>query len=246
MAVPSAKAADLGGDCCADLEERVAELEATTARKGNRKMSLTVYGQVNRVDPVLERRSSVEHLPSVSTTTTRRAASASWAAPRSARLGRLVTASWSIGVIRPVPRRSLRPQEEGGTRGQPEQTDVRNGDGFVRFRDVNFWLENKTAGRLTVGRITNSGQNGLIDLGGTSAGVGSDPGCDGGGFSLPPTRTRTCCAAGSHHGWSIWSCNCGGPIGIRMEGIKYTSPTVAGFIFDAIDRRGAEGRDVDG
>src|SRR5438477_7655988 len=48
VAMPSAKAADLGGDCCADLEERVAELEATTARKGNRKMSLTVYGQVNR------------------------------------------------------------------------------------------------------------------------------------------------------------------------------------------------------
>ncbi len=43
----SASAADLGGDCCADLEERVAELEATTARKGNRKVSLTVYGQVN-------------------------------------------------------------------------------------------------------------------------------------------------------------------------------------------------------
>src|SRR3989442_1240409 len=35
VAMPSAKAADLGGDCCADLEERVAELEATTARKGN-------------------------------------------------------------------------------------------------------------------------------------------------------------------------------------------------------------------
>jgi hypothetical protein len=43
-----AQAADLGGDCCADLEERVAELEATTARKGNRKVSLTVSGQVNR------------------------------------------------------------------------------------------------------------------------------------------------------------------------------------------------------
>ena len=38
------QAADLGGDCCADLEERVAELEATTARKGNRKVSLTVSG----------------------------------------------------------------------------------------------------------------------------------------------------------------------------------------------------------
>jgi len=35
--------------CCADLEERVAELEATTARKGNRKVSLTVYGQVNEM-----------------------------------------------------------------------------------------------------------------------------------------------------------------------------------------------------
>src|SRR5438045_6595701 len=48
MGASSSKAADLGGDCCADFEERVAELEATTARKGNRKMSLTVYGQVNR------------------------------------------------------------------------------------------------------------------------------------------------------------------------------------------------------
>ncbi len=43
----SARAADLGGDCCADLEERVAELEATTARKGNRKVSLTISGWVN-------------------------------------------------------------------------------------------------------------------------------------------------------------------------------------------------------
>ena len=43
----SAQAADLGGNCCADLEERIAELEATTARKGNRKVSLTVSGFVN-------------------------------------------------------------------------------------------------------------------------------------------------------------------------------------------------------
>lgn len=43
----SAQAADLGGDCCADLEERIAELEATTVRKGNRKVKLEVSGQVN-------------------------------------------------------------------------------------------------------------------------------------------------------------------------------------------------------
>jgi hypothetical protein len=46
--VAPANAADLGGGCCADLEERVAELEATTARKGNRVVSLQVYGQVNK------------------------------------------------------------------------------------------------------------------------------------------------------------------------------------------------------
>jgi len=48
MSVNSASAADLGGNCCADLEERIAELEATTARKGNRKVSLTVSGWVGQ------------------------------------------------------------------------------------------------------------------------------------------------------------------------------------------------------
>ena len=46
FATTGAMAADLGGNCCSDLEERVAELEATTARKGNRIQSLTIYGQV--------------------------------------------------------------------------------------------------------------------------------------------------------------------------------------------------------
>lgn len=45
-AAGNSQAADLGGDCCADLEERVAELDATTARKGNRKVSLTISGYV--------------------------------------------------------------------------------------------------------------------------------------------------------------------------------------------------------
>src|SRR5215471_7549850 len=49
LGMGSSLAADLGGDCCADLEERVAELEATTARKGNRKVNLTISGHVNRL-----------------------------------------------------------------------------------------------------------------------------------------------------------------------------------------------------
>ena len=47
IAATPASAADLGGDCCADLEERIADLEATTVRKGNRKISLSINGSVN-------------------------------------------------------------------------------------------------------------------------------------------------------------------------------------------------------
>jgi len=46
MAPKAARAADLGGDCCADLEERVANLEATTVTKGNRKVSLEISGRM--------------------------------------------------------------------------------------------------------------------------------------------------------------------------------------------------------
>lgn len=41
-------AADAGAACCGDLETRVAELEAASARKGNRAISLTISGEVNR------------------------------------------------------------------------------------------------------------------------------------------------------------------------------------------------------
>ena len=41
LAAQPAHAADLGGNCCADLEERIAELEATTSTKGNTRVTLT-------------------------------------------------------------------------------------------------------------------------------------------------------------------------------------------------------------
>jgi hypothetical protein len=44
----SVVAADLGSSCCADIDERIAELEAMVARKGNRKVSLEIYGLVNQ------------------------------------------------------------------------------------------------------------------------------------------------------------------------------------------------------
>lgn len=48
-AMTPVQAADLkGGGCCADIEERVAELEATVARKGNRVVSLQIYGDITQ------------------------------------------------------------------------------------------------------------------------------------------------------------------------------------------------------
>ena len=43
----NAIAANLGGDCCGDLEEHVTELEGTTVRKGNRLNSVTLSGRVD-------------------------------------------------------------------------------------------------------------------------------------------------------------------------------------------------------
>lgn len=41
-------AADLGGDCCADLEERIAELEAVAVRKDSRRTKVIVTGRVSQ------------------------------------------------------------------------------------------------------------------------------------------------------------------------------------------------------
>ncbi len=40
--------ADAAEMCCADLEERVAELEATTVRNGKKKVAVTLSGHVTR------------------------------------------------------------------------------------------------------------------------------------------------------------------------------------------------------
>ena len=48
VSISGAHAADLGSACCADLEARISELEQTAAHSGNRKVSLTVSGQINK------------------------------------------------------------------------------------------------------------------------------------------------------------------------------------------------------
>lgn len=48
LCMPTAAVAQDALACCADLEERIAELEQTAVTKGNRKVSLMISGQVNK------------------------------------------------------------------------------------------------------------------------------------------------------------------------------------------------------
>lgn len=131
-------AADLGGDCCADLEERVAELEATTARKGNRKVSLTVSGWVNESviwwDDGSERNAYVGTNP-VEQSRFRFVGDAK------------INADWSAGYV-------LEIGVFGGNLGKADQDnpDGATGANSLSVRKSNWYLKSKTFGKVSVGQ----------------------------------------------------------------------------------------------
>jgi hypothetical protein len=218
VAMPSAKAADLGGDCCADLEERVAELEATTARKGNRRMSLTVSGQVTR---------SILYWNDGSDSGTyagldNHNQSTRFVFSGSAKISPNVTAGfefmteWAAGARTSQVDQSTPDVFSTGT--------IANGaDGVLAVRTANWWLEDKTLGRVTVGRLNVGGPVGTIALGGISTVAHFSPGLVGGGFLVtgPATGTRLGAIVGPTYG------------GDRIEGIRYDTANLGGFVGQA-------------
>jgi predicted porin len=140
MSVTQASAADLGGDCCADLEERVAELEATTARKGNRKVSLTISGWVN--EAVFWWDDGSESNTYVGTNSLEQ------------------SRFRFVGEAQIAPGYSAGYTLEIGTQGDPsnkfDQLGPANGSGsgapnFLVVRKSNWWLKSKEYGKVTVG-----------------------------------------------------------------------------------------------
>ena len=209
----SAQAADLGGDCCADLEERVAELEATTARKGNRRMSLTVSGQVNRT--ILywndgDRSGTYAGLDNVSTSTRFIFSGEARVSPN-VKAGFEIMTEWNLG---------------GRTSSVDQNSPDGSGGGFsaadggLGVRRAFWWLEDKNLGRVSVGRHNAGGPVGVIDLGGVSVPSSAAPADVGGGFLVAGT-TRLSAVIGPSYGND------------RMEGIRYDSPTIGGFVFQA-------------
>lgn len=217
MAVPSAKAADLGGDCCADLEERVAELEATTARKGNRKMSLTVSGQVTR--SMMYWRDDFHH--DLYGGLDNHNQSTRFVFSGTARINPNLTAGFEFMT-----------ELSGGARTstvtQLDEDGGVPGDGTLNVRTANWWLEDKTWGRMTVGRINVGGPVATIDLGGISTAAHFAPTLNGGGFWVSQKNN-------DDQLLNIQYNQLVGPVygGNRMEGIRYDTPNIMGFIGQA-------------
>ena len=215
LSTASAQAADLGGDCCADLEERVAELEATTARKGNRRMSLTVSGQVNRT--ILywndgDRSGTYAGLDNVSTSTRFIFSGEAKISPN-LKAGFEIMTEWNLGGrTSSVDQNS--PDGSGG--------GLSAADGGLGVRRAFWWLEDKTLGRVSVGRLNPGGPVGVIDLGGVATPASAAPGDVGGGFIVAGTTpTRLSAVINPSYGND------------RLEGIRYDSPTIGGFVFQA-------------
>jgi hypothetical protein len=220
----SAFAADLGGNCCADLEERIAELEATTARKGNRKVSLTVYGWVNKAIMAWDdgARSNV-YLGQDNTSSATRIGFRGNATINSEwKAGYSILMDWSSGA-RTATSDQLG-EEKGGNGIAAGFTD----DAAWRIRDANVYLESSRIGRVTLGRLTLTGPQGTIDLGEIGNVASGSQSLIAGGLFFRNSATNLLTAATignvtdatADYGW-------------RTDGVRWESPTWAGFVLGA-------------
>ncbi len=237
----SVRAADLGGNCCADLEERVAELEATTARKGNRKMSLQVYGQVS--EAILwwndGAESNVYVLENHDTKN---------------RIGFLgnakINGDWSAGFKIELQVRAYRSssynQNALGTSNGTTITAYNTQS--VSLREVHWYLRSNTYGTITVGRAPEAAASaGVINLASPDgfAGSGYISGRSHQGLLLRRSGTvGSSTASLSALNWNTVfhrnnSNTADYEYGVDHSGVKYTSPFFlgqtksSGFRFDA-------------
>jgi hypothetical protein len=213
VAMPSAQAADLGGDCCADLEERVAELEATTARKGTRQVSLTVSGQVTRSILYWNDGSESGTYAGIDNHNQSTRFTFSGSAKITPNLKAGFEFMTEIGI---TPRTSNVDQDTVDGQG----TTGVSGDSGLAVRTANWWLESSQLGRVTVGRLNFGGPVGTIDLGGISTVAHFSPGLAGGSFFV----------AGGNRLATLVGPTFGGD---RIEGIRYDSPSIGGFVAQA-------------
>ncbi len=214
----SAQAADLGGDCCADLEERVATLEATTARKGNRKVSLTIYGQVNQALMVWDNgRDTDGYIVDNDNSSSR------FGFKGKAK----INSDWSAGYKIEIE------VESSSSVGVDETND--DGQGTPALRKSSLYIKSKTFGKLTIGQdsVATDDLSHDTQTSGTSKFVQPDIKY-GRDFNLINS-------AGGNVG-TEWGQLCGSQIadgdqcfdiGGRYNVVRYDTPSIAGFKLSA-------------
>lgn len=217
----SAMAADLGGNCCADLEERIAELEATTVRKGNRRVSLTLSGHVNEAVLIWD-----DGIESGARIVTNGFSMTRFRMRGSAK----INADWSAGFY----------MEFGlGRTGMSYDVDQESGaraGGYnpVAVRHQALYIQSKRLGTLWLGWTTDAA-DGLIDICVGCPITSSAESSLGWGDFITVAGNGTY-NAGAGVAAATWA-----SLGVGQEGyfatrhglMKYISPSFAGFSFSA-------------
>jgi predicted porin len=223
-AAPSA-AADLGDACCADLEERVAELETTVARKGNRKVSLTVTGYVTKQimfwDDGVERNAYIQDIGPTQATNFRFTGEAT------------IAPGWKAGYLLRI--QDLHDNPMGANQNTP------SGDQGLNLQMSHWYIASKEFGKLAVGKNALASKSAAMftDLSGTQV-IANYVLFDGGGFFLRSNGAFVTDVGGNRVTWGNlgycysqqrpWGGDCDG---IVMNGVRYDSPVFAGFSVSA-------------
>ncbi|MGE0626898.1 MAG: porin [Hyphomicrobiaceae bacterium] len=226
MSGVSAQAADLGGNCCADLEERVAELEATTVRKGNRKVSLQLYGQVSQ---------SLMYWDDGGETNTYLLENDNIKNRIGVRGSARITSDWSAGY-------NIELQVRSGRSSQANQLPLATTEGqsitvyntrSVSLRYANWYMKSNTYGTLTVGRQTDTtigtSSVNLVDPDGFA-------GPSGAGYTFQGMFLRRSGTTGNgglsgitqHRLFRNGATIVSNDYGPTLHGVKYTSPFFLG------------------
>lgn len=213
----SANAADLGGNCCADLEERIAELEATTARKGNRKVSLTISGwvaeQVTYWDDGVEDNTYVTGLGSTLGSNVKFTGQAT------------IVPGWTAGYVLHM--------ELDGSDSLTTNQSTPNGSGlfagtpnYAQTLQSYWFIKSDTYGKVGVGLQSMVADNAAILVDGS----GSLVPANWVAFDVFSFNVRT---AGGGTSPVVWggagACLPGDCFGVPVNSVRYDSPVFAGF-----------------
>ncbi len=226
MSASPAKAADLGGDCCADLEERVAELEATTVRKGNKKVSVTLSGWVVKLGSWWDDGHESNFYVGDKDTTLSSHFQISGSAT--------ISPGWSAGYTIAV--------ETAGTSASVGFCENQFNDNCALFGDINtllsyMWVKSDTWGTLNWGQFSQATDNVALlpDLSGTVIESNAVV-FDGAGMFVRTKGAKNSQDLTAEFAWgAVLTCNsAGGGLGADCNGypqnaFRYDTPTWGGF-----------------